>query len=196
MSWWRSFAGRLHTQWWNKRRSVWINVMPWSSHALMTSSSFVEPAGLAIYWTPLWNTWFKQTLIKITIKLKSQHIHCQIFTFRLPAKCQGLWKYITIPIPHYTRIIAHILLTKRKWQPHTNIRRSWEHCTMESSLLDTHLHMKTKCTVIKLQCLWLSIRTALEQKKFSCSQEMMALYSTSITTSTSSLHIPLPEDSS
>lgn len=42
---------QLH-QWWKSLSPVWISVMPYSLHASITSSSLVEPPGLATYFTP------------------------------------------------------------------------------------------------------------------------------------------------
>lgn len=141
VSWWWSLAGRLHTQWWNKRRSVCTNVMPWSSHALMTSSSFVEPAGLAIYWTPLWNTIFKQTSQK-----SSSNQNLNIFTARyLPLDyLWNVWDFKNTP-QFPCHIKQESSLTKRKWKSNINMSTPWVHCTMRSSLLDTELHIKLKC---------------------------------------------------
>ena len=45
-------------QWWKSRTLVWTIAMLFSSHASMTLWSFVDPAGLAMYDTPLCKTWF------------------------------------------------------------------------------------------------------------------------------------------
>lgn len=42
---------QLH-QWWKSLSPVWMSVIPYSLHASITSSSLVEPPGLATYFTP------------------------------------------------------------------------------------------------------------------------------------------------
>lgn len=79
---WVGFKHCPGVQWWKSRRLVCTRVMPCSLQALITTSSAAEPAGAAMYATPLYRQTDRQTeemLVRMVGKLSVEFLYAKLF---------------------------------------------------------------------------------------------------------------------